>query len=246
MKAGPESRCWNTGRALDRTAEVRPVNDATSKTCTQCRESLPLSAFGRSARSSDGLRSQCLECNAARVRKAYTFAEPPGVIVCQWCGTEKLTRNSRTRYCSDQCKHRAAEDRRSAKAASAPPRACRKCGAPVTTRVGYPVCAGCRVDPRDASERDRRRTLRKYGLTEQDWAMLLAAQGGRCAICRTDTPGGRGERWHIDHCHEAGTVRGLLCHNCNVGLGNFKDDPSLLIAAADYLKARRIRRDAAV
>lgn len=213
------------------------MNDATSKTCTACRETLPLVAFGRSARSSDGLRSQCLRCNAARTRKAYTFAGPPAVIACQHCGAEKITRNPRTRYCGDRCKHRAAEDRRSAKAAQRPARTCRSCGTPVTTRVGQPVCQACRVDQRDASERDRRRTLRKYGLTEQDWSRMLAVQGGRCAICQTETPGGRGERWHIDHCHKTDRVRGLLCHNCNIGLGNFRDSTELLAAAISYLGA---------
>jgi hypothetical protein len=91
------------------------------------------------------------------------------------------------------------------------------------------------VDRRDGSVRDRQRTLRKYGLTEEGWAEILATQGGRCGICRTDVPGGRGERWHIDHCHETNRVRGLLCHNCNVGLGNFRDSPSILAAALDYL-----------
>jgi hypothetical protein len=80
----------------------------------------------------------------------------------------------------------------------------------------------------------RAKTLRRYGLTEADWDTLLIAQAGRCGICRGETPGGKG-RWHIDHCHATGKVRGLLCHHCNVGLGNFKDDPDLLRTAIAYL-----------
>jgi hypothetical protein len=73
-----------------------------------------------------------------------------------------------------------------------------------------------------------------YGLTEQQYAAMLAAQGDRCAICRTDTPGGKGG-WHTDHDHGTGKVRGLLCHNCNLMVGHAQDDPAILRAAVDYL-----------
>ena len=79
--------------------------------------------------------------------------------------------------------------------------------------------------------------------------MLFAQQGGRCAIC-----GVQKEAWHpragtggrvrflvVDHSHVGGHVRGLLCGHCNRGLGHFKDNPSVMLAAAEY-----IRRDAVV
>ena len=72
-----------------------------------------------------------------------------------------------------------------------------------------------------------------YG-PDADLDALMARQGNRCGICRTDTPPGRG--WCIDHDHETGKVRGVLCHFCNVGLGNFRDDPDRLTAAIDWLK----------
>jgi hypothetical protein len=74
-----------------------------------------------------------------------------------------------------------------------------------------------------------------YGLTVEQYEALLERQAGRCAICRTDEPGGRGN-WHVDHCHESNAVRGLLCATCNVGLGMFRDDPTRLAAAIAYLK----------
>jgi hypothetical protein len=67
---------------------------------------------------------------------------------------------------------------------------------------------------------------------------MLEAQGGRCAICRSDKPGGRG-RFAVDHCHSSGRVRGLLCVACNAGLGQFRDDPDLLRAAVAYLAVHR-------
>ena len=76
---------------------------------------------------------------------------------------------------------------------------------------------------------------RAYGISEEQTAALLAAQGGRCAICRTDTPGGVGD-WHVDHDHATGVVRGLLCNSCNIALGLFRDDEALLTAALAYLE----------
>ena len=81
---------------------------------------------------------------------------------------------------------------------------------------------------------DRKSHLkRKYGMTIEDYDGMLEAQGGGCAIC------GRAPRpdisLHVDHDHETGRIRGLLCFPCNNTLGDFEDDPARLYAAADYL-----------
>lgn len=77
-------------------------------------------------------------------------------------------------------------------------------------------------------------TLRKYSLTRADYDRMLEVQHGLCAICRSASPQGRG-RWHIDHDHVSGQFRGLLCNNCNRGIGYFGDDPDIIRAAADYV-----------
>lgn len=103
-------------------------------------------------------------------------------------------------------------------------------------KTGKPVCVQCKIDKRDPEKRrakERRRLLRQYGLTLQSYAALMFMQGGRCAICRTDRPGGKG--WAIDHDHTTGAVRGLLCTQCNLGLGQFRDEPEILAAAIGYL-----------
>jgi hypothetical protein len=87
----------------------------------------------------------------------------------------------------------------------------------------------------------RRYTLkRRYGITEADYQRMLAAQDGRCAICRTNEPpkhkDGSPKRWHVDHDHLTGVVRGLLCRSCNNGLGHFRDSAHLLMAALTYVK----------
>jgi hypothetical protein len=73
-----------------------------------------------------------------------------------------------------------------------------------------------------------------YGLTTEQFDQMLASQDGKCAICRTDKWPGYGP--HVDHCHETGRVRGILCGPCNHGLGILRDDPARLRAAADYLE----------
>jgi len=77
---------------------------------------------------------------------------------------------------------------------------------------------------------------RKYGLSEDDYMKMLKRQGGVCAICRKRPR--RGENLCVDHSHTSPVVRGLLCKKCNMGLGLFNDDASLLARAARYLTGK--------
>lgn len=84
------------------------------------------------------------------------------------------------------------------------------------------------------------RLRREFGITATEWDQLLAAQGGGCAICRSPFGDSTGKPLAVDHCHETGAVRGLLCFACNFGVGLYKNDPERLRSAADYLdRARR-------
>lgn len=80
--------------------------------------------------------------------------------------------------------------------------------------------------------------LVRYGLTLDDYKVMLAAQEGGCAICG-GPPNGKGVNYHIDHDHTTGRVRGLLCHSCNTGIGNLRDDPERLERAAHYIRFHR-------
>lgn len=86
------------------------------------------------------------------------------------------------------------------------------------------------------------RRTRLYGITEEQYLQMLVDQNQRCSICKTEFDGNRSP--HIDHdhscCPEEKTscgkcVRGILCFQCNAGLGKFNDDPALLEAAIVYL-----------
>ena len=74
---------------------------------------------------------------------------------------------------------------------------------------------------------------RTFGLTIEEYEAMLAAQGGVCAIC--ERPPRADISLHVDHDHDTGAVRGLVCFRCNNALGDFNDDPSLVARAAAYL-----------
>ena len=86
------------------------------------------------------------------------------------------------------------------------------------------------------TEARRARTLAKYGLTQDDYDRILKEQNGGCAICGT-TESGHNESEHfvVDHNHETGETRGLLCNLCNLAIGRFKDSKRNMIAATFYL-----------
>ena len=91
------------------------------------------------------------------------------------------------------------------------------------------------VDP----ERKRDTRLRKqFGIGAAEYDQLLTEQNGGCAICGARFSHGE-VRLAVDHCHDTGKVRGLLCSNCNQGLGKFGDDPDRLDRAGMYLRAHR-------
>lgn len=138
-------------------------------------------------------------------------------------------------------------------------RACSSCGqqkpiADFYTSKGktYASCKPChgqrtmdwkRRNPEVAARILRKsRLARWYGLTEGEYEHRLQSQGGGCAICgaeetATDYRTGNVRPLAVDHDHNTGSSRGLLCGRCNKGLGCFGDDPELLSAAFQYLAA---------
>lgn len=110
------------------------------------------------------------------------------------------------------------------------------------------------ANPREQRRRETTRKVYKaFGITEQQYAGMFSKQQGCCATCNRplvsrfdDT---RDIRQHgrgiprdvacVDHDHDTNFIRGLLCVDCNVGLGNFRDDKQVLLQAARYLDASR-------
>ncbi len=90
---------------------------------------------------------------------------------------------------------------------------------------------------RDANpSKVKENNLKRTGFTLQTFNAMLMAQGYACAVCCVDLRTLTSKNVHADHCHSSGSPRGILCHYCNAGLGHFKDNPSLLRAAANYIE----------
>ncbi len=95
-------------------------------------------------------------------------------------------------------------------------------------------------NPERVKEQYRRQSLRRFGLTPDDYDQMLAEQGGVCAICcrperSTNPQSGEPKRLAVDHCHKTGRVRGLLCAPCNKAIGAFDESEELLCRAITYL-----------
>lgn len=92
-------------------------------------------------------------------------------------------------------------------------------------------------DPEQMRAYGRKSHLKsKFGLTQEDYDAMLEAQAGGCAICGTEDT----SPWDwfcIDHDHQTGTVRGLLCRSCNTAIGQVADSPEILRQAVAYLEA---------
>ena len=114
-------------------------------------------------------------------------------------------------------------------------------------RVVYArFCANCR-EARKAKGRKRasikyefKARLKKYSITEDQYIHQVKAQGNLCAICglpeQIKGRGGCVKPLAIDHCHETGKFRGLLCQKCNTGIGQLNDNIDILASAISYLQ----------
>lgn len=131
---------------------------------------------------------------------------------------------------------------------------CTKCGETKSLDAFYldkslkngrrPDCKTCRcavskawrvANPEHDKAIHRRKGLRKYNLTLERYNELLAAQDNKCAICGFNKQIGD-RNLGVDHDHETGRVRGLLCHSCNVGIGHLGDGAEGVARALTYLQ----------
>lgn len=204
-----------------------PLPGPDAKMCTRCRQTKPHAEFHKATSNKDGLNYWCKPCH-----RKHRNAKPSGT--CQVEGCARATSGG-ARKC-DTCY------------AGGPPlaRGLRTRGMPLNDAQGNRLCSHClsylpvtHFSAHKHSTDGINRTCRscnsakqvrhKYGLT-MDQAKAMWSRP--CVICGFHKTG----QMVIDHCHATGKVRGTLCHSCNLSIARFKDDPSLLEKAAQYLR----------
>lgn len=236
---------------------LQKAGESGQKHCSRCHRWLPIEAFAIRKASSDGRQNYCRECHSAwsRARRPRKLVPAPEVDAgFKWCRPcqqikplEAFAKNRSAKdgyqgHCRD-CQVKAYQSRQ---------RAMGKTPRPRDVPEGHKYCCSCQqMKPFSewsrnsrssdgwqtrckacASVAGRREYLaRKYAMTVEAANELLADQDGKCAICRAAAA------VHVDHDHETGKVRGMLCFRCNAALGQFDDQPTVLLRAARYLMA---------
>lgn len=118
-------------------------------------------------------------------------------------------------------------------------RMCRKASAYYWAHREEALAKGRASHQKNKAVRMLQRKNKLYGMKPGQYEAMEKAQGGRCAICGR-SPRDRYKRLQVDHDHQTGSVRALLCHTCNYGIGIFSDDPKWLDAAVKYLERYRV------
>ena len=180
------------------------------KVCTSCEQECKTSQFNKQSLGRFGLESTCKNCKQHAKDKKFGTTKP--LRKCRECGVEAWKPEELDNF---------------AKAGG-------------SNRFGrYNICKSCHTksDSMKKHNNSLARRCKKFGITVEQYEQMIVQQENRCAICSKhyDDFNGRGKNFHIDHCHESGEVRGLLCSNCNTGLGQFKDNVKALENAIIYL-----------
>ncbi|MCF3134782.1 endonuclease domain-containing protein [Streptomyces olivochromogenes] len=185
---------------------MRVAGEPNAKHCSGCRRDLPLEAFARDKNRRDGLQVRCRQC-VAEYSAAHYRRRREAVGKPVRESVDVPAGHKLCRTCGEVKPHSAWH--RNATASDGLSTRCKACRA-VQGRQGH--------------------LKRQYGITETERDDLIAAQGGVCCICLAAAP------VHVDHCHETGRVRGVLCFSCNAALGQFKDRPDVIRRAAAYVE----------
>lgn len=97
-------------------------------------------------------------------------------------------------------------------------------------------CESRRKEARKYYKKNYDKVLKRlYGIELEQYEALLSKQNGKCAIC--EGPPTKGKKLCVDHDHQTGAVRGLLCHDCNVAIGKFKESEMIVKKAAFYMQS---------
>lgn len=210
-----------------------------TKVCTKCSENKSLDKFHSDKSAKDGRKQKCKPCNTAASREWYE-ANRESVSAS---GKVYRGANRERRLAYGRAYHEANRERSNEKR-----KAWRKAN-PDRNKAAIKAWEEANQERKRATDKawyeanyeriiEQRRPRvreRKYGVTPETYDAMLADQVGRCAICGTDEPGGKNTCLSIDHDHATGVVRGLLCINCNHGIGALGDSVEGISKALEYL-----------
>lgn len=224
------------------------------KMCVICRQNLPQADFFNSKLHKDGLSRECKACIYLRNRELYKQRR----IMNEQRGEAYYLDPNRTKKCS-KCKQTKSTllFNRNIASRDGFSGICRDCDCREVEKYRAKHLKEIQQNERDRfaanpekflarnrqvyhdrpaelnALRGRANNLRKYNLTLDQYDQMLLAQGGVCAICAE--PPVKKRTLDVDHNHETGENRGLLCGSCNRGIGHFRDDVVFLVNAAIYL-----------
>ena len=196
------------------------------KKCTRCKIEKSKSEFGKFKRGKDGLHPQCKVCRNKYMRDRYQIPQVK----------EHISEWGKKYYNTPEVKEHISE--RGKKYYNTPR------GKEVSkkrnkrykqTPKGKESEKRYRQTPKGKKVRRGVHLKHTYGITLEQYDDMLGSQEYGCAICGSSEPGGIG-RFHVDHDHITGKVRGLLCNKCNLGLAGFRDNIEFLVKAIEYLK----------
>jgi len=149
---------------------------------------------------------------------------------CRWCGVD-FTSDRRRRAC-DECKRTRQSARAKAWGEANP---AKRQQHRVTYQEKFKKWAFANPEAYKL-QRKKERLRNTYGLTLEQYYLMVANQDGLCGICKIDLNSIPSRQVHLDHSCDTGVNRGILCHSCNVGLGHFRHSTSDLEAAIKYLR----------
>jgi len=232
------------------------------KRCAKCGEEKSLDEFHRASRLPDGRQYWCKVCSIAAARqRARDNPEAHREAARKYSASDKSKANRKARREGPQRetileqkreswdRNKEENARKAREARKADPERFREYYRRRYEKNREQILEQNRAWALANPDKVRAIKLRHdYGTTPEEVDQKLLDQGGLCAICQVDleqivqhNKDGtvRGTGICIDHCHETGKVRGIICSGCNKGLGCFKDDPARMRAAADYIEKHR-------
>lgn len=211
--------------------------EVTTKTCSSCNVSLDSTSFYKNSSGKFGLDSKCKMCRK-KASAAYQAARPQRYgpmhmrsTLSTSCGFEQCDNRSRVGYggfCSQKCKSLKNS------LVTLGERSCGYCGELIELldHINRIYCS-------KSCANKSQHLMKAYGLTSTDLENLLQKAGYKCQICGEKFRDDSTQRnLYVDHDHNSGEIRGLLCRSCNTGLGMLKDSCTLLRKALIYLEGQ--------